>query len=89
MVVRSSGLDSAAADEATAVIEAGAAAAGINDGGDGSDADVFPAILPPTARVRDVLARADIGTIAGGMLNVQVPPHDARMLRVFPISAAL
>lgn len=54
-----------------------------NDGRDGTDSDIFPALLPLTARVRDVLAQAPLGVLSGGALNVLVPPHDARMIRVF------
>jgi alpha-galactosidase len=46
--------------------------------------DFFPAAFP-SAAVRDVYARADLG-VATGALSVAVAPMDGRMLRVAPIA---
>ena len=48
----------------------------------GGNGDLFPAVIP-TARVRDLFARRDIGVLSHEF-TATVPPHDAVMVRIYP-----
>ena len=54
------------------------------DGATGSGTDLFPAGAGTRARVRDLIARRDLGTFDSTWSAV-VAPHDAVAVRVFPL----
>jgi hypothetical protein len=56
------------------------------DGDSGSGTDLFPAGAGTRARVRDLLARKELGVFEETWSAV-IQPHDAVAVRVFPVQA--
>lgn len=50
----------------------------------GTGTDIFPAGVGHLARVRDLAARSDLGVFAN-QTAITIPPHDAAIVRVFPL----